>query len=311
LYGQTIALSENAAGYGWYIDLNPMSNSAFVPTSDPNVFIAPPGSPAYGRMDLLTVELHELGHVLGLGEADPSAAPDDLMSQYLSPGVRRLPSAYDLQWLNQVLSSMSAQPGMSLQQDAPLTLDLQPTNTDIINDNFSVIHSTAANFGWTLLGGANVQRGALALDESSTAATRAYEDLIVPTGAQSLSFTLSGLNFASNGDGPPDAFQMALLGNDTQSTVGTVNLTNTDAAFNVQADGTYFTSSKVHMLGGASNLLGGAPVTVSVDLTGIAAGTPVRLYFDLIGMGPLGSGVKISNVQLNAGRRTSRPAHPM
>src|SRR5262249_2341270 len=35
---------------------------------------------------------------------------------------------------------------------------------------------------------------------------------------------------------------------------------------------------------------------------GIAAGTPLRLYFDLIGLGPLGSEVQISNVQLVSNR---------
>jgi hypothetical protein len=54
------------------------------------------------------------------------------------------------------------------------------------------------------------------------------------------------------------------------------------------------------VLGVSSNSIGGAPVTVSVDLTGIAAGTPLRLYFDLIGSGPATSEVDISNVQLSA-----------
>ncbi len=44
--------------------------------------------PASGRMDLLTVLAHELGHVLGL-EHDPE--PGHLMSDTLAPGVRLLP----------------------------------------------------------------------------------------------------------------------------------------------------------------------------------------------------------------------------
>jgi VCBS repeat-containing protein len=298
LFGKTIMLSPDAAGYGWYIDPNPSSSSAFLPTSDPDVFVAPAGSPAYGKMDLWTVELHELGHVLGLAEADPTAAPNDLMSQYLAPGVRRLPSAYDLQWLNQVLASQPSGAAGALQQDAALTLNLQPTNTNIINGNFAVSDNTASNFGWTLLGGATIQSGALALDESSSASTRAYEDFIVPTGVTSLSFTVTGLNFVANGNGPPDAFEMALLGNNEQSVVGTVNLTNTDAAFNVQSDGSYFASSKVSVAGASGSLLSGTPVTVDVDLSGVAAGTPLRLYFDLLGSGPAQSEVKIGNVHL-------------
>ena len=45
-------------------------------------------------MDLLTVVEHELGHVAGLGDLDPSL--DDLMSSSLSKGIRRQASASDV-----------------------------------------------------------------------------------------------------------------------------------------------------------------------------------------------------------------------
>src|SRR3954447_8819207 len=44
-------------------------------------------------MDLLTVALHELGHVLGL---DPDAGGEGVMAQTLAPGVRRVPTRDDL-----------------------------------------------------------------------------------------------------------------------------------------------------------------------------------------------------------------------
>src|SRR5262249_14859790 len=50
-------IDQNAAGYGWFLDAPPAGDSAFP---------AVPGSPAYGKVDLLTVVEHELGHVLGL-----------------------------------------------------------------------------------------------------------------------------------------------------------------------------------------------------------------------------------------------------
>ena len=50
------------------------------------------GSPAFGRMDLLTVVEHELGHVLGLGDLDPQAVPHELLTTTLAAGVRRLPT---------------------------------------------------------------------------------------------------------------------------------------------------------------------------------------------------------------------------
>ena len=40
-------------------------------------------------MDLLTAVMHELGHVLGHNDLDPSSHHDDLMSATLAPGTRR------------------------------------------------------------------------------------------------------------------------------------------------------------------------------------------------------------------------------
>jgi len=50
------------------------------------------GSPAAGRIDLLTVVVHELGHVLGFADVDPPSVGGDVMSGRLGPGVRRMPS---------------------------------------------------------------------------------------------------------------------------------------------------------------------------------------------------------------------------
>jgi hypothetical protein len=43
-------------------------------------------------MDLLTVVMHELGHVLGFGDVDTASHPYELMATDLAPGVRRLPN---------------------------------------------------------------------------------------------------------------------------------------------------------------------------------------------------------------------------
>ena len=62
-----ITLDTNAAGHGWYIDPTPLDNTDdYLPTSDPTVFKAKAGSAAAGKMDMLSVLLHEYGHALGL-----------------------------------------------------------------------------------------------------------------------------------------------------------------------------------------------------------------------------------------------------
>jgi hypothetical protein len=74
-----IWIDQNAAGYGWYLP---------TPT-DGSDFPAAPGSPAYGKVDLLTVVEHELGHELGFGDTPGGG----LMGVFLPTGTRRLPAA--------------------------------------------------------------------------------------------------------------------------------------------------------------------------------------------------------------------------
>ena len=69
--GGQVWVSPNADGWGWSTGT----------------------TPARGRIYLLSVVTHELGHVLGLGD---SANLRDVMGEALSPGVRRLPTASDL-----------------------------------------------------------------------------------------------------------------------------------------------------------------------------------------------------------------------
>ena len=49
-----------------------------------------------GKMDLLTVVEHELGHELGLSDVNPTSNPSDLMASTLPTGVRRQPTTQDL-----------------------------------------------------------------------------------------------------------------------------------------------------------------------------------------------------------------------
>lgn len=79
--GHTIWLDHNAAGWGWFVDLTP---------GDDREFRRPGNQGEQHRMDLLTVVMHELGHILGY-EHDEAG----VMTETLVAGVRRTGLEHD------------------------------------------------------------------------------------------------------------------------------------------------------------------------------------------------------------------------
>lgn len=90
--GDQVLISDNAAGYGWFVDPSPSASSAFGPAGADGQLHAVSAS-AVDRIDLFTVVENELGAIAGLSELASSST--DLMSGTLGTGVRRLPSAAD------------------------------------------------------------------------------------------------------------------------------------------------------------------------------------------------------------------------
>jgi hypothetical protein len=95
-----ITLDTNAAGHGWYVDPTPLDNADdYLPTSQAGVWQAKAGTDAAGKMDMLSVLLHEYGHALGL---EHSAEAGDFMNASLQPGMRKLPTAEQLALMSQL-----------------------------------------------------------------------------------------------------------------------------------------------------------------------------------------------------------------
>jgi hypothetical protein len=81
--GIIIMLDENVAGYGWFIDLMPWDDAEFeLPHSDSRLPHSDFRTPT--SMDLLTVVMHELGHVLNYGHDQRG-----VMQETLPLGTRR------------------------------------------------------------------------------------------------------------------------------------------------------------------------------------------------------------------------------
>jgi hypothetical protein len=86
--GKRIYLDATAAGHGWYVDATPKSSSEFDSPLSLTERKALGASEAAGKMDLLTVLMHEYGHVLGL---DDLSGDHQLMSHDVALSIRRLP----------------------------------------------------------------------------------------------------------------------------------------------------------------------------------------------------------------------------
>jgi hypothetical protein len=88
-----IVLDDNALGHGWFVDPSPQDDRDFGRVVAPTERQAEPGTSAAGRVDLLTVVMHELGHLAGLDDLPHAIEPHAVMAESLDPGVRRMPSA--------------------------------------------------------------------------------------------------------------------------------------------------------------------------------------------------------------------------
>jgi VCBS repeat-containing protein len=330
--GTNITLDSTAAGNGWFIDTTPADNSEYLPTSNPNEWVAKAGSDAAGKMDMLSVLLHEYGHALGI---EHSADSGDYMGTTLTVGVRRLPSATELalmqQLIGQAKDGLAAAPTLTLPQgergqDAPFpTLPfslgglafaglLRPnrygsSSIDVVTTQYeAAANATFTNLdtagAWQTQGNVDITPSSFdtsgrtvvssaTLNEISTAQTRLSQVFMLGANDRYLSFTLSGSVLDNPVGAPEDAFEVALLDASTGASVLTGDgLTRTDAFLNLQADGTQNAADCVTCINNADGSR-----TYRVDLTGVAKNIAVNLSFDLLGFGASNSHVTLRDIR--------------
>ncbi|HND56531.1 MAG TPA: hypothetical protein PLV92_29135, partial [Pirellulaceae bacterium] len=300
-----IKIDVGGNGHGWFIDPTPMSNEEFAVDETSGSLTALTGSEAFGHYDLVSVLAHEMGHILGLGDMAVDQGPRQLMTASIQVGERRLPDATsaavaraaDTLAAWHVYHALDGEEtratGAAADQTVVLTgsgaLLGTPVHDQIVNGRFDTADPADDAYGWASTGQAGAQAGQGVLREDERLASRLAQTFIVPVGAQTLRFEIVAIDFVANDGGPSDAFEVALLDSRGAPVAGTTSLTNSDALFNLQADGRVWTASAVSVTsltgheGGVLN--GSRPVTVSIDMTGIPAGIPITLYFDLLGLG--------------------------
>jgi hypothetical protein len=119
-----IWLDPDAAGAGWFVDATPGLDEEFLlPGLSAGLL-----SRASGRADLLTVLMHEIGHLLGFEHGDS----DEVMSSQLRTGVRLVPSP------------LSAAPGADLASE-PASPDRKPSSQPVLEGRFPTLTATAAH----------------------------------------------------------------------------------------------------------------------------------------------------------------------
>jgi PKD domain len=286
----TLTLDINGNNQGWFIDTTPGDNSEFDKQLTNTAYQAT-NSPATGKYDLLTVILHELGHLQGIikgnsafdanvknnifigngftatltpdgSHLDNTLHPYDLLNTSLKPGIRKLPSQLDLAIINQLYSNAVGQSPTQQNPNAALTAGALFA---VENGDFT------STTGWNLQGGTTISNGAATLTETSQKLAQLTQDLIIPAGTKRLQFTIKD-NHLVLGDSSKtanDAFEVALLGTNYTPLAGTSQgLNNTDSLLNIQANGTTYKSNKV-----AINQLSSTSQIVLIDLTDIAPDT--------------------------------------
>ena len=289
--GAQVVFDASGAGFGWFVDPTPHEHGEFKQGSTLGMD-APENSPAHGRLDLLTVLIHELGHVLGMSPQ----VNDDVMSLYLDAGERRLPGVADAAYLRMYTTrAHSNTPAVPVLP--PKLWQPETAHSALINSDFAQgLH------GWRQVGAVRADNGSVWLHEASDGHTRLAQAFRLNAKQKVLGFTLHDGHISDNGGThAPDAFEAALLDAATGKPLFTGGLDRSDSLLNMQADGSETIAPSIRRIYNADGSR-----SYHLDLSAyLAAQTAagreadVWLSFDLLGFGNADSKIRISNIGLS------------
>ena len=297
--GKTITLSPDAAGWGWFVDATPAESEEFTQIGSSQDYRAQSGSGADGKIDLLGVMIHELGHVLGLEHSDDAG---DEMAATVTTGLRRLPDLDAGEMPYWFGASVATSP-----TGAHILVESVPALQLVMNPVFAS-SGTVGGAGWTSGGYVAFDGGFVTLSESPTTQTTLSQAFTLGAGDRYLSFTVdNNQNLASGGQSAPsDAFEVALLDATTYDPLlGKLGLTHSDALLNLQRNASgALVQRETAAVHSTTNADGSTTYTLdlrSLNDVGNASGIgrSVLLSFDLLGFGATDSTITLRNIHMS------------
>jgi hypothetical protein len=133
-----VNVDNDAAGRGWFVDSTPGEDSEF--DGSGTRLTADAGGAAEGKLDLLTVVMHELGHQIGLGDEYMGSSSSDLMYGYVNVGERRLPAD------GEAAGATPGSIGSTSYAIAPVSIGTVPANKTVDVLIKSTINAQSDNF---------------------------------------------------------------------------------------------------------------------------------------------------------------------
>ncbi|EHU1210218.1 tandem-95 repeat protein [Acinetobacter nosocomialis] len=296
--GNHIVLSPNAAGYGWFIDESPFEHTEFTMNSTQNYGVAS-NSQISTQIDLLTVLIHELGHTIGLTDTFIS---QDLMGGFIQQGIRLLPTQQNLQgWQAQKPSNTQQEDNDPTHYFVVGALSINPKTAPLWNSQNLQIQQMFQNTntglsGWKIFGEIKQNQEDIVLNETHQQHTNLSQAFKLGAQDKVLTFTVKDQHLADYNNSPDDAFEVALLDAHTGEALFKVSdLNNTDALFNLQANGQNYLAHGIERV-----INSDGSQTFFINLDQALAGRDVLLSFDLLGFGAADSSVTLNNIRLVA-----------
>ncbi|MFW6354595.1 MAG: Ig-like domain-containing protein, partial [Verrucomicrobiota bacterium] len=186
-----------------------------------------------------------------------------------------------------------------------IAASLPGVSTSIANGGFDEGLASGDAPGWRGTGNASIVDGQAVLELGDRLFSDLLQTFIVPEGARSLSFTIVSATLDQPLALPPAVFEAALLNPTTgQSLVG-VAQDGGDAFFHLSPNGSVRSAQGIEMVNTPEGSF-----RVTIDLSGVAAGTPASLFLDLAGFGGVGSRMVLDHVELSVAANEMPVATP-